>query len=489
MELKYCSVLNNNCKELNGILSSQQSHLGIVDIGYYSFSYYEITNDKKLLNAKVYTWDELYDIIGCPAETLCPVNSINDNNYYNRGTRACKTICPSVLSCKDTGNNAYILTIVVTVLLGLILVIYCVYGVGGYRWAICLTFACFAINLSSLLIFPSRSDCLLPLQYGVNGAMSVYYGNQYKMKGRAIKITIQVLLFLSIFIQTVIRFSCYRREEQTKEFDRITAKESGKPLIYQDEHVHTRHYPPDSGCFDLDYHENSKLFKMSEVHVKALWDDNCFHRGAKCIIDYYNSQLVQRMSVRLTYNHDNKLIKIYSQEQKSFRSKVNVCEFVTSTGSLSDLHQNGLAHVSENAQDMTQIKQIFPSNPARSMLGSPVFTASLEYNPALAYNPQHPEQFNSFQINQDQDNQQQSEIHKQKMLQMTSMLNNSNDPSASSAPSAPSAPSVVPTSVPILNISSVSNVLADRYGIPAPPNPTSVSEQGVNINDYYGGLE
>ncbi len=131
MELKYCSVKNDNCKELNGLLSSQQSHLGIVDIGYYSFSYYEITNDKKLLNAKVYTWDELYDIIGCPAETLCPVNSINYNDYYNRGTKACKTICPSVLSCKNTGNNAYILTIVVTVLLGLILVIYCVYGVGS----------------------------------------------------------------------------------------------------------------------------------------------------------------------------------------------------------------------------------------------------------------------------------------------------------------------------------------------------------------------
>ena len=89
MELKYCGVLNSNCKKLNGLLSTQQSHLGIVDIGYYSFSYYEITNDKKLLNAKVYTWDELYDIIATHSgQDIEKVRDDSDRDYWMKADEA-----------------------------------------------------------------------------------------------------------------------------------------------------------------------------------------------------------------------------------------------------------------------------------------------------------------------------------------------------------------------------------------------------------------
>ena len=67
----------------------------------------------------------------------------------------------------------YILSIVVTVLLGLILCIYCVLGVGGYAWALLLTIACFAMNISSIIIFP-KDDCLLALSYGITGEENFY---------------------------------------------------------------------------------------------------------------------------------------------------------------------------------------------------------------------------------------------------------------------------------------------------------------------------
>ena len=250
---------------------------GAIDIGFKSFSYYEKTREEKVLPAKIYTWDKFYDMNTCSRmPTKCPKYNPRISNPID--IKTCES-CEKITNCKYIGGISYILSILVTVLLCLILLLYREYGISAYRWAIILTIPCFAMNMASIIIFPSQL-CTYSLVFGVTGSSSTPLTTN-TMKGRTMQIATQVLLFLSFFVHSDDN---NLSGKELEEYDRKAAKYSEKPFIYQDEHVNIQNCHLDSGCFNLDYHEKEELLEMKKVHVKALSDEDCFHQGAAKII-------------------------------------------------------------------------------------------------------------------------------------------------------------------------------------------------------------
>ena len=62
METKFFEPRSKSLYAYFGVLSTQNSSMGAIDIGFKSFSYYEKTRVEKVLPAKIYTWDKFYDM-------------------------------------------------------------------------------------------------------------------------------------------------------------------------------------------------------------------------------------------------------------------------------------------------------------------------------------------------------------------------------------------------------------------------------------------